>query len=86
MTDLTRHLYNFVLARRMGGVWNDPEYRRFFDCAQAQEEKLRALLTREQQRILDDLLAEQRLQNNVEMEALFLSTLALSRELALLRE
>lgn len=81
MSDLMRTLYAFVMEHRMGGVWDDAEYRSFSSRAQLQEDKLRALLDQEGRQILDDLLGELRLQNNVEMETLFRATVGLCREL-----
>ena len=82
MTELMNTLYEFISNRRMGDVWNDPEYRSFSSCAQIQEEKLRARLDGEGEKILDDLLAEQRGRHYVELQVMFQSALALCRELS----
>ena len=81
MNDLTNALYEFVTARRMGRVFDDPEYRSITSSAQGKEDRLRELLDREGNRLLTDLLNEQTLQNAVEMETMFQATVTLCREL-----
>ena len=81
MNDLTNALYEFVTARRMGRVFDDPEYRSITSRAQGKEDRLRELLDREGNRLLTDLLNEQTLQNAVEMETMFQATVTLCREL-----
>ena len=44
MNDLTNALYEFVTARRMGRVFDDPEYRSITSSAQGKEDRLRELL------------------------------------------
>lgn len=81
MNDIVRSLYEFTLRRRMGGVWNDPEYANFRYCAEQKETQLRARLDKDGQTLLDDLLAELAQQHNVELETIFSSALHLYREL-----
>ncbi len=81
MNDLTNALYEFVTTRRMGRVFDDPEYRSITSSAQGKENRLRELLDREGNRLLTDLLNEQTLQNAVEMETMFQATVTLCREL-----
>ena len=81
MNDLTNALYEFVTTRRMGRVFDDPEYRSITSSAQGKENRLRELLDREGNRLLTDLLNEQTLQNAVEMETMFRATVTLCREL-----
>lgn len=81
MNDLTNALYEFVTARRMGRVFDDPEYHSITSSAQGKEDRLRELLDREGNRLLTDLMNEQLLQFTLEMEAMFLSTVDLCREL-----
>ena len=81
MNDLTNALYEFVTARRMGRVFDDPEYRSITSSAQGKEDRLRELLDREGNRLLTDLLNAQTLQNAVEMETMFQATVTLCREL-----
>ena len=81
MNDLTNALYEFVTARRMGSVFDDPEYRSITSSAQGKEDRLRELLDQEGNKLLTDLMNEQLLQFALEMEAMFLSTVDLCREL-----
>ena len=81
MTDLMNSLYEFVTARRMGRVFDDPEYRSITSSAQGKENRLRELLDQDGNKLLTDLMNEQLLQFTLEMEAMFLSTVDLCREL-----
>lgn len=81
MNDLTNALYEFVTARRMGRVFDDPEYRSITSSAQGKENRLRELLDQDGNKLLTDLMDEQLLQFTLEMEAMFLSTVDLCREL-----
>ena len=81
MNDLTNALYEFVTARRMGRVFDDPEYHSITASIQNKENRLRELLDRDGNRLLTDLMNEQLLQFALEMEAMFLSTVELCREL-----
>ena len=81
MNDLTNALYEFVTARRMGRVFDDPEYRSVTSSAQGKEDRLRELLDQDGNKLLTDLMNEQLLQFALEMEAMFLSTVDLCREL-----
>ena len=81
MTDLMNSLYEFVTARRMGRVFDDLEYRSITSSAQGKEDRLRELLDQDGNKLLTDLMNEQLLQFALEMEAMFLSTVDLCREL-----
>ncbi|MCF2595213.1 hypothetical protein [Pseudoflavonifractor phocaeensis] len=81
MTDLMRMLYEFIVLRRMGRAWDDPEYRDFSACAQKKEAELREKLDREETQLLEDLLRELSCRHSVELETVFQSTLELCREL-----
>ena len=81
MNDLTNALYEFVAARRMGSVFDDPEYHSITASVQSKENRLRELLDREGNRLLTDLLNEQTLQDAIEMETMFQATVTLCREL-----
>ena len=81
MNDLTNALYEFVTARRMGRVFDDPEYRSITSSAQGKEDRLRELLDQDGNKLLTDLMNEQLLQFALEMEAMFLATVDLCREL-----
>ena len=81
MTDLMSDLYHFVLHRRMGGCWDDPDYADFTRCARAQEAMLRTRLDARSIDILDALLGELANVHAVEQECLFRAALSLYREL-----
>ena len=81
MNDLTNALYEFVTARRMGRVFDDPEYHSITASVQNKENRLRELLDQDGNKLLTDLMNEQLLQFALEMEAMFLSTVELCREL-----
>ena len=81
MNEIVRSLYEFTLRHRMGGVWNDPEYAHFRYCADRKETQLRALLDKDGQKLLDDLLEELAQQHNVELETVFSSALSVYKEL-----
>lgn len=81
MNDIIRSLYEFTLRRRMGGVWNDPEYANFRYCADRKETQLRARLDNEGQKLLDDLLEELAQQHNIELETVFSSALNIYKKL-----
>lgn len=81
MNDLTNALYEFVTARRMGSVFDDPEYRSITSSAQGKEDRLRELLDQEGNKLLTDLMNEQLLQFALEMETMFQATVTLCREL-----
>mgnify|MGYP005907897195 CR=1 FL=1 len=74
MNDLTNALYEFVTARRMGRVFDDPEYHSITASAQNKETRLRELLDRDGNRLLTDLMNEQTLQNAIELETMFQAT------------
>ena len=81
MTDLMRVLYEFIVLRRMGRAWDNPEYRDFSACAQKKEAELREKLDREETQLLEDLLRELSCRHSVELETVFQSSLELCREL-----
>ena len=81
MTDLMNSLYEFVTARRMGRIFDDPEYRSITSSAQGKEDRLRELLDQDGNKLLTDLMNEQLLQFALEMEAMFQATVTLCREL-----
>ena len=81
MNDLTNALYEFVTARRMGRIFDDPEYHSITASVQNKENRLRELLDRDGNRLLTDLMNEQALQNAIELEAIFQATVTLCREL-----
>lgn len=81
MTDLMRSLYEFTSRRRMGRMWDDPEYQDYSCYALHQEETLRNLLDQEGIQVLNDMLSELTSQHAVELEVMFQATLSLCGEL-----
>lgn len=81
MNDLLTTLYEFLSQRRMGQVWDDPEYSTCRSYANLHEKALRARLDPECTQLLEDLLYELSCQHAVELETIFRATLSLSREL-----
>lgn len=82
MTDLMRTLYEYTCQRHMTGVWHDPEYREYAQCAQSKEDALRQRLDRDGERLLDDMFDQQSCRQSVELEVLFQAAFSLSRELS----
>ena len=81
MDDLTQYLYEFLMERRMGYLWEDAEYRACVSGTASQEERVRSCLSGEQQKELDRLLDRIAEQDRVEKEHVFRGALALVREL-----
>lgn len=81
MDDLMKCLYEFTAARRMGALWDDPEYRELSQSVGLRWSRVEEGLDKEQQRELRTLIEEISAQHSVENEHLFQAALALSREL-----
>lgn len=81
MDDLTKCLYDFVCTRRMGSVYDDPEYREASQSVDLQAEKLEETLSQEQKRELNRLMDEMTALDCIQNEHLFQATLGLAREL-----
>ena len=81
MDGLTKVLYEFVHQSRMGSLFQDPEYHELSHQVDLQEDKVRSFLDRDQRRELSQLLFHLAALSALESEHLFLSTLALDREL-----
>ena len=64
-----------------GYLCRDREYQDAKDCAQKQEQSLRACLTPEQTQILDNLLGEQQIVHWAMMDAAFQAGFSLAMEL-----
>ncbi len=81
MDDLTQCLYEFLLDRRMGSLWEDDEYKTCSLNVVTQEERVESCLSEEQRkelRLLLDRIAEQ---GSIEKARLFQAALGLVREL-----
>ena len=81
MDDLMKCLYEFTTARRMGTVWDDPEYRELSHRVEMMWEKIEEGLSKEQRRELRTLLENVSAQNSVENKHLFRAALALAQDL-----
>ncbi len=81
MSDLMNALYSHIQRNLLGWARRDPEYQSHYDCAERQEEKLRALLNDNELKILDAFLDEQLDTHSIELEAVFQAAVALCREL-----
>lgn len=87
MDDLMKCLYEFTASRRMGALWDDPEYIEATHTVEIQRKKLEKCMSEEQYEELQVLLESLSAHNSVESEHLFQAALRLSRELsALARE
>lgn len=81
MDDLTRCLYEFLLDRRMGRLWEHEEYQAYCSAVLSQEEQVRSCMDEAQQKELDLLLDRIGEQDSFEKERLFQAALGLVREL-----
>ena len=81
MNDLTQCLYEFLMERRMGGLWEDAEYKACSSAAAEQEEQVRSRLNSEQRKELEVLLDRIAEQDSAEKAYLFRAALGLVREL-----
>ncbi len=85
MSDLMKTLYSHIQNSLLGWACLDPEYQSHFECAERQEEKLRAVLNEDELKLLDAFLDERLGEHSIELEAVFQATFALCRELNALR-
>lgn len=81
MDDLTQCLYEFLMDRRMGGLWKDEKYKACSLAVETQEERVNSFLTSEQRKKLDQLLDKITEQECLEKAYLFQAVLELVREL-----
>lgn len=81
MDDLMKCLYEFVQTHRMGGLYQDPEYRDRTSAAEVQGNRVRELLDQEQRRELDRLIDKITEQDSIVNEHTFRAALGLAREL-----
>lgn len=84
MDDLTKCLYDFVLAKRMGSICQDPEYEEISRSVELQLKKVQQNMGTEQQMELRILLENLSAQSGIENEHLFQMSLKLARELSAL--
>lgn len=81
MDDLMKCLYEFMTTKRLGTVWDDPEYRELSQSVDSRWNKIEEGLDQEQRRELRTLMEEVSAQNSIENEHRFRAALELSREL-----
>lgn len=81
MDDLTRCLYDFVCEKRMGSIYQDPEYKEMSRSVELQLKKVQQTMGTEQQIELQLLLENLSAQSSIENEHLFQASLKLAREL-----
>lgn len=81
MTELMDWLFLFLNEKRMGDIWNDPDYRRFSAAASEREQALRARLDPDGVKLLDGMLSEYSKQSGVELETMFQAAIRLCAEL-----
>lgn len=81
MDDLTRCLYDFVCEKRMGSIYQDPEYGEMSRSVELQLKKVQQTMGTEQQIELQLLLENLSAQSSIENEHLFQASLKLAREL-----
>lgn len=84
MDDLTRCLYDFVCEKRMGSIYQDPEYEEMSRSVELQLKKVQQTIGTEQQVELQLLLENLSAQSSIENEHLFQASLKLARELSAL--
>ncbi len=81
MDDLTRCLYEFVCARRLGSLYADKEYEEYSHSIKLQQERILKRPDAERQRELSCLIDEMSFRESVKNEYLFQAALGLAREL-----
>ena len=81
MDDLMKCLYEFMTTKRLGAVWDDPEYTEMVQTVEMQMRRVEQPLTNDQRQELQMLLEEISAKNSVESEHRFQAALALAREL-----
>lgn len=84
MDDLTKCLYDFVRAKRMGSICQDPEYEEMSRSVELQVKKVQSAASEDQQIELQVLLESISAQSSIENEHLFQASLGLARELSAL--
>lgn len=81
MDDLTKCLYEFACKRRMGSVYEDPEYGEMSNSVELQTKKVQKDMSEEQLMALRLLLETISAQHDIENEHLFQAALGLAKEL-----
>ena len=81
MNDLTKDLYEFVCAKRMGDVYQDPEYEEMSQSVEFQVAKVQDGMNEAQLQELRRLLENLSAIHNIEREHFFQAALKLAKEL-----
>ncbi len=81
MNDLMKCLFDFTMERRMGSIYQDPEYEETSRSVELQLNKVQQFLDTKQQMELRPLLESLSAQSSIENEHLFQAALGLAREL-----
>ena len=81
MDDLTKCLYEFMITKRLGTLWDDPEYKEIIRTVELQTKLVEKNMSEDQRLELDILLDSISAQNSIENEHRFQAALSLSREL-----
>lgn len=81
MNDLMKCLFDFTMERRMGSIYQDPEYEETSRSVELQLNKVQQFLDTKQQMELRLLLESLSAQSSIENEHLFQAALGLAREL-----
>ncbi len=81
MNDLMKCLFDFTMERRMGNIYQDPEYEEMSRSVEWQLNKVQQSLDTKQQMELRLLLENLSAQSSIENEHLFQAALGLAREL-----
>ncbi len=81
MDGLMKCLYDFVRTKRMGSIYQDPEYEEMSRSVELQLEKVQQSLGKKQQRELRLPLENLSAQSSIENEHLFQASLGLAQEL-----
>ena len=80
MNDLVKCLYEFTMEKRMGSVYQDPEYDEMAGSIETQIEKVQKDMTEEQKLELRLLLERISAKASITNEHLFQAALGLARE------
>lgn len=81
MNDLMKCLYEFMIAKRLGSIWDDPEYNEIAQTAEHQRNQIEKNLSQEQKKELKTLLETISELNGVTSEHQFCASLGLAKEL-----
>lgn len=81
MDDLTKYLYDFVCKKRMGSIYQDPEYEEAVRSVELQSQKVRSGMDEKQTMEFNILMDSMAALSSIESEHLFLAALRLTREL-----